>query len=208
MIRTEQDAKDYLARRASHAELEKLDALENYLREENERQNLVSQKSLEDMWVRHFLDSAQLLDHVSRETSGVWLDLGSGAGFPGLVIAILSQNHPTLLVESRTRRVEWLESMVQVLDLPNCDIAGKRLELVETREAAVISARAFAPLAKLLSLSARFSTGRTQWVLPKGLSAAQEVESLPQKFAGMFHVKPSLTHGEAGIVVGRGRVKV
>ena len=188
MIANETDARRFIAGLGGDTAIAKLEALAEELKAENARQNLVSKSSLDEVWVRHFADSAQLLPHVPRGTCGAWFDLGSGAGFPGLVLAILRPNEPTVLVESRKRRIVWLEAMVGELELTNCEIEGKRLELVDTRKAAVISARAFAPLPKLLSLSARFSTARTHWVLPKGRSAAQEVEELPRKQRKMFHV--------------------
>ena len=207
MIANETDARHLIAGLGGDSAIAQLEALAEELKAENARQNLVSKGSLDEVWVRHFADSAQLLPHVPRETRGAWFDLGSGAGFPGLVLAILRPNEPTVLVESRKRRIEWLEAMVRKLELTKCEIEGKRLELVETRKAAVISARAFAPLPKLLSLSARFSTARTHWVLPKGRSAAQEVEELPRKQRKMFHVEHSITDDEAGIVVGQGKVE-
>lgn len=206
MISNEAQARDYIAQWGGADAIEKLELLADALREENAKQNLVSRGSLEETWVRHFTDSAQLLEHVPRETPGAWFDLGSGAGFPGLVLAILRPREPTVLIESRRRRIDWLASIVERLNLGKCEIEGKRLELVETRKAAVISARAFAPLPKLLTLSSRFSTAGTYWVLPKGRSAAQEVEELPRKTRKMFHVEHSLTDEEAGIVVGKGRI--
>ena len=71
------------------AAFERLELLVALLREENQRQNLVSAASMDHIWVRHVADSAQLLSHVPRETGEPWLDLGTGAGFPGLVIAAL-----------------------------------------------------------------------------------------------------------------------
>ena len=206
MIENEDQARDFILGISDSDTMRKLENLAFELRAENERQNLVSKGSLDDIWVRHFADSAQLVPHVPRGTRGAWFDLGSGAGFPGLVLALLRPDEPTVLVESRKRRIEWLQAMVQKLELKNCEIEGKRLELVESRKAAVISARAFAPLPKLLDLSARFSTARTYWVLPKGRSAAQEVQELPRKMRTMFHVEHSITDGEAGIVVGQGKV--
>ena len=85
---------------------------------------------------------------------------------------------------------------------------ARRLETVETFPAAVISARAFAPLPKLLSLSVRFSTRDTVWLLPKGQSARQEIADLPQSTARMFHVEHSVTGAEAGIIVGKGRPEI
>ncbi|QZD94169.1 16S rRNA (guanine(527)-N(7))-methyltransferase RsmG [Qipengyuania gelatinilytica] len=206
MITSEAEARTFIEGLGGQGAIEKLEALAAALREENERQNLVSRGSLEEVWVRHFADSAQLIPHVPRETKGAWFDLGSGAGFPGLVLAILRPNEPTVLIESRKRRIDWLEAMADNLALQNCVIEGKRLELVETRKAAVISARAFAPLPKLLNLSSRFSTVSTYWVLPKGRSAAQEVSELPRKTGKMFHVEQSQTDPEAGIVVGKGKI--
>jgi 16S rRNA (guanine527-N7)-methyltransferase len=182
----------------------RLEALSAALINENQRQNLISRPSEAQMWVRHIADSAQLLRLVPRETpSRPWLDLGTGAGFPGLVIAALRPEWKIVLVESRARRVEWLEHMVRELDLGNCRVEGRRLELVEPFKASVISARAFAPLEKLLSLSAPFSTKATTYLLPKGRSAAQELQAMPRKIRGMFHVEQSLTDDEAGIIVSK-----
>ena len=103
--------------------------------------------------------------------------------------------------------MEWLERIALDLGLDNCSVEGRRLEQVETIEAGVISARAFAPLDRLLRLSARFSTSATQWVLPKGRSAEQEVQALPRRNRRMFHVEQSLTDAGAGIIVGKGKWK-
>jgi 16S rRNA (guanine527-N7)-methyltransferase len=186
--------------------MERLESLAAMLREENALQNLVSRSSLDEFWRRHIADSAQLLAHVPRETTGPWLDLGSGAGFPGLVAAILQADRDVWLVESRSKRIEWLNRATASLGLTRVEVIGKRLERVADRSAAVISARAFAPLDKLLDLSARFSTIATTWLLPKGASAQHELDSL-RGWKHMFHVEQSLTDPQAGIIVGhlRGR---
>ncbi|MCA0903462.1 16S rRNA (guanine(527)-N(7))-methyltransferase RsmG [Qipengyuania aquimaris] len=207
MIEQEKEARAYIEEKGGARAIRSLSVLSERLKEENQRQNLVAKGSLDHIWVRHFADSAQLLDHVPRETYGPWLDLGSGAGFPGLVLATLRPDIEFVLIESRRLRVEWLERMSSELGLENCHIEGCRLEQVTTVEAGIISARAFAPLAKLLRLSARFSTDDTRWVLPKGRSAAHEVQELPGRESKMFHVEQSLTDQDAGIVVGRGKVR-
>lgn len=181
---------------------ERLEALVRLLVEENERQNLVSGASLAEVWRRHIVDSAQLLAHVPRETSAPWLDLGTGAGFPGLVIAALQPDLPVTLVESRGRRAEWLERARLALGLEQVEVQGARLEALPSRAYSVISARAFAPLPKLIELSARFSTAATQFLLPKGRSAQQELHELTG-WRHMFHVEQSLTDPEAGIIVGQ-----
>jgi 16S rRNA (guanine527-N7)-methyltransferase len=178
----------------------RLEQLAEAVREENRAQNLVAASSLDQIWSRHFLDSAQLLHHVPRGTDP-WLDLGSGAGFPGLVAAILRPECDVRLVESRRRRIEWLERIAQALSLDNVSVVGSRLETVDTFPVGVISARAFAPLPKLLDISARFSTIETIWLLPKGRSAAQELHDL-RGWRHRFHVEQSLTDSDAGVIVG------
>lgn len=179
----------------------RLEALADLLKTENAVQNLVSESSLAALWVRHYADSAQLLNHVPRETSTPWLDLGTGAGFPGLVIAILRPECEVVMVESRSRRIDWLNRACEALGLANASIAGSRLELLPARKFRAISARAFAPLPKLLDLSAGFSTSDTVWLLPKGRIARQELTEL-QGWNHSFHVEQSLTDAESGIIVG------
>lgn len=203
MIADEIEARAWLSSlpEADEQALERLERLVGLLIEENGRQNLVSAASLDHVWQRHIADSAQLLPHVPRETSLPWLDLGTGAGFPGLVIAALRPDMPVVMVESRNRRVEWLERARIELGLENATVCGSRLELVDPFSASVISARAFAPLDRLVALSARFSTSDTLWLLPKGRSAGQELEML-RGWVHTFHVEQSLTDAEAGVIVG------
>ncbi|WP_404482841.1 16S rRNA (guanine(527)-N(7))-methyltransferase RsmG [Novosphingobium sp. BL-52-GroH] len=180
----------------------RLGLLVDMLAEENQRQNLVSAASLDQVWLRHIVDSAQLLPHVPRGTSRPWMDLGTGAGFPGLVIAALRPESEVVMVESRSRRIEWLDRARIAMGLENARVVGQRLELVESQACSVISARAFAPLEKLLTLSSRFSTSDTIWLLPKGRSASQELDDL-RNWRHVFHVEQSLTDPQAGIIVGK-----
>ena len=181
---------------------DRLETLVALLRVENTQQNLVSAASLDSVWLRHIADSAQLLAYVPRETSSPWLDLGTGAGFPGLVIAALRPECRVVMVESRARRAEWLETARIALALDQVEVFAGRLELVPDDKFSVISARAFAPLPKLLDLSARFSTSDTQWLLPKGRSAAQELQELCG-WHHKFHVEQSLSDAQAGLIVGQ-----
>jgi len=203
VIASEEEARAWLAdlAGADGSALLKLEQLAILLADENQRQNLVAQTSLASIWQRHFADSAQLLTFVSRGTSLSWLDLGTGAGFPGLVVAILRPDLRITLVESRRRRVEWLGRIAAELSLDKVEVQGVRVEDLSPAKVDVISARAFAPLTRLLELSARFSTTDTLWLLPKGRSAAQEVQEL-RGWNHTFHVEQSLTQPDAGIVVG------
>lgn len=205
LIESEEQARDYVANLTDPAGMQGLEQFGQILLSENKQQNLISKASEEHLWQRHFADSAQLLEHVSRETlhgtADPWLDLGTGAGFPGLIIAILRPDLPTRLVESRARRVEFLQHCVDALGLAQCRVIGDRLERVEPFPTSVISARAFAPLEKLLRLSSPFSTKSTRYLLPKGRSAAHELSQQKRAIRKMFHVEQSLTDSDAGIIV-------
>lgn len=188
---------------ADEAAVSRLDKLVSLLREENERQNLVAAATLDQVWVRHIADSAQLLN-VSRGTSGPWLDLGTGAGFPGLVVALLDPSREVVMVESRARRAAWLEGVVAHFDLSGSRVVAARLEMAPTFDAAIISARAFASLERIIALAARFSTPQTRWLLPKGRNGAKELSEMPKSLQTMFHVEQSITDAESVIVVGQG----
>jgi len=203
MIVNEEEARAFCETLVDAAGMVRLERYVALLVEENRRQNLVSTASLNQVWQRHIADSLQMLGHVPRETTP-WLDLGTGAGPPGLLIAIARPDIEVGLVESRKRRAEWLGRVAAALDLPHCQAIADRLEDVPQFAAAVISARAFAPLGKLLNLSARFSTRDTIWLLPKGRSAQKELDEQGAGVQAMFHVEHSLTDAQAGILVGHG----
>jgi 16S rRNA (guanine527-N7)-methyltransferase len=202
---TEEEAQDWLkttfdVSRETGARLSEFVA---FVRREAQSQNLVATSTLDHIWSRHVVDSAQLLKFVpDSQPQKTWIDLGSGAGFPGIVVAILSAFQVTL-VESRTRRIDYLHRAIALLDLEDrVSIAGMALERVETAPYQVISARAFAPLPRLLDLAARFSTDKTLWLLPKGRNAAKEWEEAQPVWHGDFRIEPSVTDAEAGIIVG------
>lgn len=187
----------------SRETLDALDRFVAFLKREAESQNLISASTLDHIWSRHIVDSAQLL--LFTDTSATqthWLDLGSGAGFPGLIIALLTNYHVTL-VESRARRIDYLQRAIEMLDLMHrVSVAGVTLERFETAPYSVISARAFAPLPKLFDLAARFATNNTLWLLPKGRNAAAEWDSAQAVWDGDFRIMDSVTDQEAGILVG------
>lgn len=167
-------------------------------------QNLIAASTIPAIWERHIVDSAQLLLHASGES---WIDFGSGAGFPGLVIAALT-GLPLTLVESRRKRIDFLVEMVDRMEMArHVTVIGRRVEVIDPVERyAVISARAFAPLPRLFELTTKFSTEDTRWVLPKGRSAADELAQARRTWQGDFRIEPSVTDPEAGVIVA-GRVR-
>lgn len=176
---------------------------EALLRTESASQNLVSRASLAALHLRHFADSAQLI-LLAPAVPGRWLDLGSGAGFPGLIVALLSAHHVTL-VESRRLRIDFLHRAAEALGVTQrTTIVGAPLERVPARPFDAISARAFAPLPRLLTLAHPFSTEKTRWILPKGRSAQSELAAAESSWQGAFRLEPSLTDAGAGIIVAEG----
>ena len=183
--------------------MRRLDAFVGLLAEENGHQNLVSGPSLAAVWSRHIADSAQLL-RWAPPSPGKWLDLGSGAGFPGLVVAALYAGAVTL-VEERKLRVDFLRKAVARLEIAGrAEVVASRVERFPPRPFDVISARAFAPLPRLLELGSRFSTDKTRWILPKGRNARSELEAAESSWQGDFRIEPSVTDPDAGIVVAEG----
>jgi len=163
------------------------------------RQNLVSAATLPQIWRRHIVDSAQLL-RLMPTNEGDWFDIGTGAGFPGLVVALL-RDSPMVLVEPRRKRADFLGRCVAELGLESrVAVRAARAEQV-SGEATVISARAVAALPELLAATVHLSTKKTRWILPKGKSAREEVASAQATWHGVFHVEQSLTDPESLIIL-------
>jgi len=171
--------------------------------EESDRQNLISASSREQIWSRHIVDSAQL--HIMAEargaaSDGLWVDLGTGAGFPGLVVACL-RDAPMHLVEVRPLRVAFLQHCVDALGLSHVKVVGAKVErTVLPVAASVISARAYARLDRLLVGANHLSDSSTIWLLPKGRQAENELAIAREHWQAVFHVEQSITDPESSIV--------
>jgi 16S rRNA (guanine527-N7)-methyltransferase len=180
--------------RETYATLERFAEL---IRVENLRQNLVSQATVSDLWDRHILDGAQLLGLAAG--SGRWCDIGSGAGLPGLVIAILGGT-PMTLVEPRRLRADFLRHAVDLLALRDVTVDARKVERLEGKFD-FITARAVAKLDKLFGMAWHLAHAETKWVLPKGESAKSELDEALGSWQGGFRLVPSRTHPEAAIIV-------
>ena len=187
-------------RPVSRETFEKLEAYCALLRAEALHQNLVSGTTLDRLWERHILDSAQLV-RFEPFARASWIDIGSGAGLPGIVIACLVLGRVTL-VEPRRLRADFLHKVAESLDLDVPVVCGKA-ERVEGKFD-VITARAVANLAKLLEISHHLSTGKTVWALPKGRSGKSELAEARRTWQGRFHVERSVTDADSFIVVATG----
>ncbi len=187
-------------RPVSRETLEKIERYEALLREEARHQNLVSASTLECLWDRHILDSAQLVRFAPPGRAS-WADIGSGAGLPGIVLACLVDG-PVTLIEPRRLRADFLHRAIESLSL-NAQVIGSKVERVEG-SFDVITARAVARLRKLFEISAHLSTTNTIWALPKGRGAAEELSEAQRAWQGVFHVEQSVTDPESQIVVATG----
>lgn len=197
---TEDEARAWLAARFPADRVAIVDRYVALLLEENRAQNLISKASEASIWSRHIVDSAQLLAFAPEAHS--WLDVGSGPGLPGLVLACLSKT-PIALVEPRIRRVEFLRRAAAQLGLANVTVYPCVVERMPDGCYDVVTARAFASLPEIFASTIRLTGSSTIWVLPKGRSAETELEAARDTWQGVFHVEQSATDAEARIVVAR-----
>lgn len=196
---TEDEARDWIRSRYDVSGETRLAEFVDLLRDEATRQNLVSPATLGTIWSRHVVDSAQLLDHAAGD--GPWLDIGSGAGLPGIVLAIL-RDAPVELVEPRKLRTAFLQHCVDTLGLTNVTIHTAKVERTMGR-AAIITARAVGTLDTLFRIARHRADRSTIWVLPKGRTAQSEVEDARLWWQGSFHVEPSVTAADSLIIVAK-----
>ncbi|WP_326523893.1 16S rRNA (guanine(527)-N(7))-methyltransferase RsmG [Sphingomonas sp.] len=173
------------------------------LNAEATRQNLVAPSTLAAIWSRHIVDSAQLLDHAPQRWEN-WVDVGSGAGLPGLVIGILNTS-PVTLIEPRRLRTEFLRTCATALGLDHVSVLQAKAETAPlSAPATIVSARAVASLDNLLRGAARFTDKATRYILPKGQSAQSEVAQARRSWHGTFHVEQSIVDPASGIVIASG----
>ena len=156
----------------SRETLQRLSDYLDLLRRWQSRINLVGPATLADPWRRHFLDAAQLVDRVPAEAANL-VDLGSGAGFPGMVLAVLGV--PGVhLIEADRRKAQFLREAARVTGAP-ATIHAERIERMQGWPAAVVTARALAPLPRLLELADRFVASDSVCLFLKGKSVAREL---------------------------------
>ncbi|WP_375260289.1 16S rRNA (guanine(527)-N(7))-methyltransferase RsmG [Palleronia sp.] len=164
----------------------------------NPRINLVSKSSLEDLETRHIADSLAVASSVSDVRT--WVDLGSGGGFPGLVVSICKPDAQVTLVESDQRKAVFLRRASSELGL-NVAVRASRIEEVPPLLPDAISARALAPLDRLLALAVPHGRADTRYVFPKGARYREEIEAARKNWRFDIDVQPSKTDKEAVILV-------
>lgn len=167
--------------------------------------NLVARGSLADMWRRHFLDSLQLLPLIRDEAlpdAPKILDLGSGAGFPGLVLAIAGAGH-VHLVEADRKKATFLREVARLTGTA-VTIYNERIETLSAQGADVVTARALAPAEKLLSWASPHLSAHAICFFHKGRELERELTRLPHAVQNRLTLLPSLSDPEARILRIRG----
>ncbi|MEM9717556.1 MAG: 16S rRNA (guanine(527)-N(7))-methyltransferase RsmG [Pseudomonadota bacterium] len=175
--------------------MDRLKTYEALLKKWNPTINLVAKSTLEDAWTRHFLDSAQIYDLALRDVDH-WADLGSGGGFPGMVIAIIAMEKTNpirvTLVESDIRKCTFLRSVARETDT-KVDIIAKRIEDCDPLAADVLSARALSDLSNLLEFADQHLTTTGEALFMKGASWRKEVENAQRTWRFRHQVATSRT---------------
>ena len=186
----------------SRETFDRLKLYEELLLKWNPRINLVSKATLSEIWERHILDSAQLFSQADEKGMN-WLDIGSGGGFPGMVVAILSSELvPTraiTLVESDQRKCAFLRTVARETDC-NVQVISDRIEKINPLMADVLSARALADLSKLLEFAVYHLSPNGICLFPKGSSWEKELHSAQDSWRFQYEAIKSETSDEAVIL--------
>ncbi|WP_411957279.1 16S rRNA (guanine(527)-N(7))-methyltransferase RsmG [Paracoccus homiensis] len=180
---------------------DRLDAYQDLIRKWNPRINLVAPSTLDDLKGRHIDDCLQLAAQVST-VSGSWVDIGSGGGFPGIVLAIAlaDQDLSITLIESDQRKSTFLRTAIRELDLKNAQVLTARIERATRQNADYLSARALAPLPRLMPYLTRHLGANGQAWLMKGQRWQDEVDEARQAWAFDVESYESVTQPGAAIL--------
>ncbi len=187
----------------SRETFEKLKTYECLLKEWQTKFNLVSNSTLENAWERHFLDSVQLFKLIPQ-TAKTLMDFGSGAGFPGMVIAIMANaKTPYLkvsLVESTTKKTLYLNEVKKQVGV-EVEIINERIEKIKPHIVDVITSRAMTSLDALLQYALPFCGKKTVCIFPKGKKYAEELQEAQKKWCFNYQIVDSEQSDEGKILV-------
>ena len=185
----------------SRETLESLTRYVDLVHKWNPKINLVARSQIGELWNRHIWDSVQLWPHIQNSTQHI--DLGSGGGLPGLVLAILAKTNESImktsLVESDIRKAVFLRTVTRELEL-DVSVHDKRFQFVPPANAQTLSARALASLSDLLSAAERHLSPSGCAVFPKGARWAEEVEEAKRTWAFHLETIASITDSQAALL--------
>ena len=186
----------------SRETISSLTLYESLLKKWNQKTNLVSKNSLDDAWSRHFLDSAQLVKHCQPENK-LWLDFGSGAGFPGVVSAVILRdrgiNTNFVLVEKNKTKAFFLGELKRRLDL-SLDIICENIKEIDPLKADIISARAFSHLENLLPVSNYHGKENSVSLFLKGKNIRNELDKTFKMWFFQYDIISSISSTDGKII--------
>ncbi|HXI87425.1 MAG TPA: 16S rRNA (guanine(527)-N(7))-methyltransferase RsmG [Parvularculaceae bacterium] len=188
----------------SRETLERLKAYDAVLLEQSAKHNLVARSTLPDRWRRHYLDSAQLFPLIPASAKSL-IDLGAGAGFPGLVLAAMGAERrlEVMLVESTGKKAAFLREAAAVMGLDNVSVIPQRIENLHIPPPDVIVARALAPLAKLLAYAHEIAGQKTLCLFLKGQDVEAELTEASKSWHTDIVQYPSATSAGSTILAVR-----
>lgn len=194
----------------SRETIERLKIFDATLRKWNPRINLVSKSTIPDLWSRHILDSIQVFEATEQQT-GHWVDIGSGGGLPGVIVAICAaEKAPELnvtLIESDQRKSAFLRTAARECGV-KINVISERIEAAEPQFADVLSARALADLSLLCEFSERHLKKEGLCIFPKGGNWKKEVDNALQQWRFEWEAITSLTEPQAVILKMKGVERV
>lgn len=193
----------------SRETISKLEQFAELLKDWNQKMNLVSRNSIEVLWERHILDSVQLINYISP-TIKTLVDIGSGAGFPGLILAILMQEKipdaKITLVESITKKTVYLKDVCERLKLSNVSVKNERVENLKIAAPEVITARAVAALDILCGYVSKINGNKTESLFLKGQSYKEEIAAAQKNWKFDLDVF-SNKYSEDGVILKLNRLR-
>lgn len=180
----------------------KLKTYESLLVSWNKKVNLVAESTISHLWSRHFIDSMQLLNYAPVEMK--WLDIGSGAGFPGLVLAVIAKekqpNAEFVLIEPSSKKRRFLGVVAKQIGI-QVKVLGMKCENVEPQRANIVTARAVAPLPKLLKMTVRHLAKNGTLIFPKGRNRELEIKAARSEWNFDLEEIPSVTDQKSAILI-------
>ncbi len=177
-----------------------IDLIDNYLeslKKENQTHNLVGQSTIDVAWDRHINDSLQLSDFILKKNSSI-IDLGTGAGLPGIILYIFGYTN-ILLIDSKLKKINFINEFAYEQNLEIKTICS-RVEKIKNQKFDFIVCRAFAPLIKLLDYSRFFTKKNTSLLFLKGRNVKKEIDDAKKLFNFNYNLYPSKSEGRGFIL--------
>ena len=197
------DIKDILVKKLkfTHQDIEKLNKFHDELLKYNKKYNLISKSTENEIWSRHILDSAQIVNFIDFKNLNSLADLGTGAGFPGIILAIFNKNHKfhVKLYEKSKVKCNFIRIIIDKLNI-YCNLYENDYQSHKI-DSNYIVCRAFKKLPELLRISREIVRKSHKLIILKGKSAQEEVKNLSKELIYKYRLEKSISNNELGILI-------